>query len=323
MNRRLKSGLRFLTAPVRETPAYKRVRRSLARRRTLKRPIESALELISAIESVKPVNSAAIFEVGPGRRLNVAMLSWVKGAERIVMADPFENPDPRRILAQWEWFRANKKWLSAALARTRGGGDRLRLERLLELDARTPEILTRRVLELCEIEFLAGTDAGRLGGEYDGGFDIHLSHYALEHVPPDDIHGVLETAARLLKPGGVSAHKIDHTDHVAHDDPSLDLMDFLRFDDSEWANRTAENGFAYVNRLRASAYPPIFAASGLEIRVKTNSVDEASVRSIESGGLPLAERFRGADARDLASDTSIIVAERPEERRERAAICET
>ena len=116
----------------------------------------------------------------------------------------------------------------------------MRLERLLDLDARTPEILTRRVLEICEIEFLTRTDAGRLGGEYDGVFDIHLSHCALERVPPDDVHRVLETAARLLKPGGVSARKIDHTDHVAHDDPSLDLMDFLRFDDSEWANRTSK-----------------------------------------------------------------------------------
>ena len=197
------------------------------------------------------------------------------------------------------------------------------MERLLDLDARTLEILTRRVLEICEIEFLTRTDAGRLGGEYDGVFDIHLSHCALERVPPDDVHRVLETAARLLKPGGVSARKIDHTDHVAHDDPSLDLMDFLRFDDSEWANRTSKNGFVYVNRLRASAYPPIFTASGLEIRIETNFVDEASVRSIESGGLPLAERLRGVDARDLASAVAIIVAERSEERRERAAVRET
>lgn len=114
--------MRFLTAPVRQTPAYKRVRRSLSRRKNLKRPIESALELISAVESVKPVNGASIFEVGPGRVLNVAMLSWVKGAERIVAADPSASPDPRRILAQWEWLRANKKWLAAALASNRGGG---------------------------------------------------------------------------------------------------------------------------------------------------------------------------------------------------------
>ena len=172
------------------------------------------------------------------------------------------------------------------------------MERLLNLDARTPEKLTRRILDLCEIEYLTRTDAERLGGEHDGGFDIHLSHYALEHIPPDDLRRVLETAARLLKPGGVSAHKIDHTDHVAHDDPSLDLMDFLRFENSEWAERSEDDGVVYVNRLRASEYPPIFAASGLDVRVESNFVDEASVRSIESGGLPLAGRFKRMNARD-------------------------
>ena len=186
-----------------------------------------------------------------------------------------------------------------------------RLERLLNLDARTPEKLTRRIMELCEIKYLTRTDAGRLGGEHDGGFDIHLSHWALEHVPPNDLRSVLESAARLLKPGGVSAHKIDHTDHFAHDDPSLELMDFLRFDDSEWAGRAEEDGFVYVNRLRAPEYPPVFAASGLAIRVERNFVDEASVRQIESGGLPLAGRFAGMNARELATSITIIVAERP------------
>ena len=253
------------------------------------------------------MNGAAVFEVGPGARLNVAMLSWVKGAARIVAADPFANPDPRRVLAQWEWLRANEKWLDDALA---DAGGMPRLKRLLNLDARTPEKLTRRIMELCEIEYLTRTDAERLGGEHDGGFDIHMSHYALEHIPPDDLRGVLDTAARLLKPGGVSAHKIDHTDHFAHDDPSLDLMDFLRFDDSEWAARSDEDGFVYVNRLRASAYPPIFAASGLAVRVERDFVDEASARQIESGGLPLAGRFADMDARDLATAVSVIVAER-------------
>ena len=171
---------------------------------------------------------------------------------------------------------------------------------------RSPKKLLEQMLMLCNVTYLAPADAGRLDIP-DGEFDLHLSNSVLEHIPPDGLRRVLETGARLLKTGGFSAHRIDHSDHFASSDQEIGNCNFLRFDDEEW-NRYAGNRFAYVNRLRSSQYPPIFESSGLEIRGVAASVDAECRDLIASGALPLAEEFRGMSASDLATTATIIVA---------------
>lgn len=311
-----RSGLHFLLTPVRKTAAYGRVRRVFARRKKdPRRSIEGVLALIRAVEAVRPMSGASVVEIGTGRILNVAILSWLAGAERIVAVDKRIDLDPRLIASQIDYCRANRAWLTEELSKLKTGKAR-RLERLLSLDARTPKKLTGRILTLCRVERILRTDAGHIGDvDIPGGrCDVHLSNGVLEHVPPDELPGILKSGAGLLEPDGVTAHAIDLYDHSvpAPASPPLPVplpsrgLGFLRFDDADWLRRR-KTRFP-ENRLRASEYPPMFTAAGLEIRGMTNFVSEECLRAIESGRLPLARKFSGMDARDLATLSTIIVA---------------
>lgn len=232
------------------------------------------------------------------------VLLWLLGAERITIVDSRRSLSPRALSSDMDFWRAHRQWLVDNLMSRGGGG---RLQRLLALSGRSSKALFERLLRLCNVTYLAPADAGRLDDAPDEEFDFHLSNDVLEHVPVDGLRRVLDTGARLLKPGGVSAHRIDHSDHFAYSDRKIGKCNFLRFDDDEW-NRRAGNRFAYLNRLRGSQYLPLFEASGFEIRGVTATIDGECRDSISSGALPLAEKFRGMPASDLAATTTTIVA---------------
>lgn len=235
------------------------------------------------------------------------VLLWLLGAERITIVDSRRSLSPRACSSDMDSWRSHRRWLVDNLtSRGRGGGEE-RLQRLLASSARSSKALFERLLRLCNVTYLAPADAGRLDDAPDEEFDFHLSNDVLEHVPVDGLRGVLGTGARLLKPGGVSAHRIDHSDHFAYSDRKIGKCNFLRFDDDEW-NRRAGNRFAYLNRLRGCQYRPLFEASGFAIRGVTATVDGECRDLISSGALPLAEKFRGMPASDLAATTTTIVA---------------
>ena len=181
-----------------------------------------------------------------------------------------------------------------------------RLDLLLALPERTSKNLFKSTMTLCNITYLAPADAGNLDMP-EASFDLYVSNDVLEHIPPEDLHRILRGARRLLKPGGLCAHHIDNADHFFGCDPQISMINFLRFDDTEW-NRYANNRFAYVNRLRSSEYPPIFSDSGFEILDVQNEIDDECVKQIETGALPLAERFRNMAVQDLATTSTTIVA---------------
>lgn len=233
------------------------------------------------------------------------VLLWLLGAERITIVDSGRSLSPRALSSDMDSWRSHRQWLVDNLMSRGGAGGRL--QRLLALSARSSKALFERLLRLCNVTYLAPADAGRLDDAPDEEFDFHLSNDVLEHVPVDGLRGVLGTGARLLKPGGVSAHRIDHSDHFAYFDRKIGKCNFLRFDDDEW-NRWAGNRFAYLNRLRGCQYPPLFEASGFAIRGVTAAVDGECRDLISSGALPLAEKFRGMPASDLAATTTTIVA---------------
>ena len=166
-----------------------------------------------------------------------------------------------------------------------------------------------QVLELCNITYLSPADAGNLNLP-DASFDLHLSNCTLEHASPDTVQNILHTASRLLRSGGISTHRIDHSDHYAHLDTGRLAIDLLRFNDRQW-NRT--DRLTHTNRLRASEYLPLFQNAGLDLLTVNNTVDDECVNLIQTGAFPLAQRFRGYPAHDLATLDSIITAvPRPE-----------
>lgn len=137
--------------------------------------------------------------------------------------------------------------------------------------------------------------------------DIVFSRAVLEHVPPAVLSSMLGEFHRILRPNGLMGHIIDNSDHFAHRDRSLSMVNFLRFSDAAWW-LTGINPQNYQNRLRHSDYLTLIEASGFEILTTSGEADPRS--HTDGGRLPLAPRFRRYDPADLAVLTSTIIARR-------------
>jgi cyclopropane fatty-acyl-phospholipid synthase-like methyltransferase len=94
--------------------------------------------------------------------------------------------------------------------------------------------------------------------------DAIVSHTVLEHISPHVIEELVRDFRRVLNPGGMILHGIDHSDHRANVDTRLSRIDFLRYSDKIW-NLLCIDPQDYTNRLRHSDYVAIFRAAGFEI----------------------------------------------------------
>ena len=139
-------------------------------------------------------------------------------------------------------------------------------------------------------------------------FDVIVSRAVLEHVRPDFLDTFARESMRLLRPGGVFCHIIDHSDHWEHSDKSISRVNFLQY--PNWLFRlTHINPQDYQNRWRHSDYVQLFVRGGFQIVRETRQVDDASKAALTS--MPLAPQFAGRDIDDLATIQSLIVARRP------------
>lgn len=93
--------------------------------------------------------------------------------------------------------------------------------------------------------------------------DLCHSGGSLEHVEPSSLQAFLAEAFRVVRPGGVMSHVIDHRDHLHHADPSWPFLGHLRL--SPIAYRLlCGNRLMYHNRLLPSEVKGYFESSGFE-----------------------------------------------------------
>ena len=270
--------------------------------------IECGLRLARAIQSRGRLRGATVLEVGTGQRLDVPIVLWLLGAERIVCVDLHRSIVPERLRYHLDWYCSHRTWLAEALAASAtdgcAGSDE-RLDALLALREKG-KALVERVLALCNISYFARTDAAD-SGLAERTFDVHLSNHVLEHVSEIALRGLLEAGSSLLKPNGLHVHLIDLEDHFAKSDKTISAVDFLRFDEATWS-RYACNEFMYANRLRLPTYRRIFAECGLDVLGLETAVCPRSLELIESGQLRVAEPFRGLTPVELATTEALFVA---------------
>ncbi|MCY3907456.1 MAG: class I SAM-dependent methyltransferase [Anaerolineaceae bacterium] len=185
--------------------------------------IHAGCRLDAAIQAQRPVTGARVLEVGSGRSLAIPVLMWLLGAKRVLTVDLNRYLRPEILRADLAYLRANQPWLNEQLAPLAGesGPASERLDDLLALDLeRPPARLLADFLQLCRIDYRAPADASALDLA-DRSIDVHLSRHVLEHVPPDDLAGILREAARVLKPDGLCVHLIGLSDHFQHQDSSI------------------------------------------------------------------------------------------------------
>ena len=130
-------------------------------------------------------------------------------------------------------------------------------------------------------------------------YDLHISVNVLEHVPPDILASLLREAARVLKADGHAVHIVDPSDHFAHTDPTINLINFLRYSRDEW-DRIAGNQFMYQNRLRASNYLESLRNAGFHVDTIETVKDQRALAEL-SAGFTVHPDFRAYKAEDLAT----------------------
>jgi len=134
------------------------------------------------------------------------------------------------------------------------------------VDLRSPEqksALSAIDLNHAEVPYLLGNIEAMPFA--DQSFDFVFSNSCLEHVP--DPARALSEIARILRPGGRTAHQIDFRDHWHMEDP----LRFLQYGDRLWRlmNRP---GPGYQNRWRLSKYLEVFEGMGFDFEVEVNLV---------------------------------------------------
>ena len=270
--------------------------------------IECGLRLARSIQAYRRLPGATVLEVGTGQRMDVPIVLWLLGADRLVCVDLHPNIVPERLRYHLDYYRSQRTWLAETLAASAADGSAEsaeRLDALLALRARSAKALVERVLALCNISYLAPADAVDLDLP-ERTFDVHCSNHVLEHLSEAALRGLLGAAARLLKPSGLCVHLIDLEDHFAKFDKTISAANFLQFDEAAWS-RYAGNEFMYTNRLRLPTYRRIFAECGFDVLGLETAVDPRSLELLKSGQLRVAEPFRGLDPVELATAEALFV----------------
>jgi len=247
------------------------------------------------------VESRTIVEIGTGRRMNVPISLWLCGASEISTVDVNPYLNERLVLADIAFMRDHRKDVRSLFedgACVSFSDDRF--DRLLH-----PWKSLKAVLEATNIRYSSRADPGRLNLP-SGSADYHVSYSVLEYIPVEALRAALAEGRRILKPDGLFVHHIDLTDNFAHQDHSINYLNFLRFSEREWL-RIAGNRFMYHNRLRIDDYLELMKEPGLRIDLNDAEVDETLVRII-GDGFPLDAQFKGKDARTNATVGTWIVA---------------
>lgn len=259
----------------------------------------SAIELSRLLRaSGKDLRGEDILEVGTGRRLVWPIAFWVLGVERIVTVDLHQYLRPELVELDLRYIANNVSWFQELMSGA--GADERRIHKLLALAV--GDCATEDVMTTCRIAYHSKVDPGRTGfGESK--FSFHVSNHVLEHIPPDQLTSLMQEGRRLIREDGLLIHRIDHKDHFSRTDPTIPMMNFLRFSDPEW-DRLAGNRFMYTNRLRVDDYQKLFDSLDFEIVTLHRNVDEESSENIRNGNLPVHIRFSAKDPLDIATAES-------------------
>jgi SAM-dependent methyltransferase len=121
--------------------------------------------------------------------------------------------------------------------------------------------------------------------------DFQFSQAVLEHIRRRDFADLVTELRRILRPGGVSSHRIDLRDHLGG------ALNNLRFPAGLWeADWFARSGF-YTNRLRMSEMLATFRDAGFAVDVV--AVDRWPA-------LPTPRRHLAAAFRELSDDELLV-----------------
>ncbi len=125
--------------------------------------------------------------------------------------------------------------------------------------------------------------------------DLIHSNNTFEHIPVEQIPSLLIAIRNRLKPGGISSHYIDLTDHYSYFDPNLSPFNYLRYSESRW--NLIENSFQSQNRLRVNQWVDLMNEANLPVIWQDN----------ESGSKSDLKSFQPAAPFDQMEEQDLLV----------------
>jgi SAM-dependent methyltransferase len=256
--------------------------------------LQSSVAIVSWITSAgRNVSGSRFLEIGTGRTVTIPLGLWLCGA------GPITSVDVNRYLSGTLISECNRLIRQKPERVQEIFGSCARLPIFQERFRRFAEFRggLSAFLDLIDLQYLSPADATRLPFP-EGSFDVHFSHAVLEHVPTDEVAGILREAKRLLKPDGIVFHNIDPSDHFAHADASISLINFLQFNERDWG-KWAGNKYMYHNRLRAHEFRKLFELAGMHVLRQSQTRDQRSLESLRAG-FQVDARFRETPAEELA-----------------------
>lgn len=129
-------------------------------------------------------------------------------------------------------------------------------------------------LEKYGINYKAPFDASQTGFD-EKIFDACISTNTLEHIPEPGIVEIFAELHRTIKDTGVVSARIDYSDHYAHTDNGITLLNYLKFSEANW--EAYNHKCHYQNRLRHYDYIRIFEESGFKVVEEVLVFDEGSI----------------------------------------------
>ncbi|MEM8585339.1 MAG: class I SAM-dependent methyltransferase [Bacteroidota bacterium] len=174
-----------------------------------------------------------------------------------------------------------------------------RLEVLREITA-SSQVPTRESLNKI-INLTPCIQDVRRSGLDENSVDFICSNNTFEHVHKDVLKGILAEFQRVLKPGGVSSHFIDMSDHFAHFDSSINVYNFLRYSQHTW-NRI-DNNIQPQNRLRLPDYMQMYD----EQQIPVMAVHSRNGQLAELDSVPLAEPFKSMAREEVAKTHAYVI----------------
>jgi len=265
-------------------------------RRDLETIVQGIVQVRWVSEAL-PIKGASVLEIGSGWQPIVPLLYSLAGASQVVLADLNVLLRPDTFVATLESLRTQRQVILDGL-----NLDPKVLDHALRED---PGASMEHRLKEMHLVYIAPCDCRNLSLSA-ASLDVVTSRNCLEHIPPDGIQEIFHESYRLLKPGGVACHLVDHSDHWEHNDKSLSRINFLKYSDPFFRWTYIFNSLNYQNRLRHPEYIEMLQTAGFRVAREEHSVDEAALRYLAQ--MRLAERFRKFSNEDLATIDSLLLA---------------
>jgi hypothetical protein len=148
------------------------------------------------------------------------------------------------------------------------------------------------------IEYRAPYDASKTDLS-DKSLDACVSTNTLEHIPKESIKVIFKELFRTLKDSGIVSAQIDYSDHYAHTDSSITLLNYLTFSENEWKNFNHDCHFQ--NRLRHNDYKLLFIDCGFTIVSEKLFFDEHDISD------DLRKKYKNDDSSWCATSAHFVL----------------